>query len=496
MAEEHAGIRDQLLRLLLGRGSVVRRAFFRFAFQSMRALAVAPDARGAPVPRLALRVGVAGRVELSGRLDLEPIVDDVLKRLRDSLTAAAGPFSECFQNKVDQTPVCRLITQLAAGADQFVAQRALKLGYRLECPLPIALDRYAQDLQRNPGADEHPASELVRLAASARVLEMDGEEEPSGLRLTTRSYGNAALTLLDHADILLALVQSDAPSVVGGTRWLTEEADRRGMPVVEITLENLARSHLRLGRTALRSETPLQDREWAQELVNSLVLPPPGAVHFPPSGGFERRFRRLVKANEFEWPPNWVHTEKVTTKNTRVKAWIHDIRSAYFTFWHWTEHRANTYRDLYQGAYLSVSLLGLIALVGALAGALHPPFSVAGKWVELGALAALLLIWRAAHHRKWRQRWLSYRSLEQQISHAAVLDLVGRTIPSISSPTLSEFQKQGVWADWYLRSVLRQASLPQGGLDQKSMEEAGRRPESSGDPVYFHERQGAPIAKS
>lgn len=475
MAEEHPGIRDLLLRLFVGRGSVVRRTFFQFAFRSIRALAMAPDLRGAPVPRLALRVGIAGRVELPGRNELEPIVDHVLSSLRDSLAGAAEPYGKYIQPQSHEhqshaAPVCRLVTQLAAGADQFVAHRALKLGYELQCPLPIALDLYAEDLRRNPGADADPAGELMRLKDKARLLEMDGEVEPSGLRLTARSYANAALTLLDHADILLALVQSDAPSVMGGTRWLTEEADRRGMPVIEIALGKIGRSHLRMERAGLRSETPLDAPKWAEGLVNSLVLPPPGTVPFPPSGEFERRFRRLARANESEWPANWMDAERFAAKDSRVKGWIHDIRSAYFTFWHWAEHRANTYRDLYQGAYLSVALLGLTAVTGALAGALHRPWSIPGKWVELGALVVLLIIWRAAHHRKWQQRWLTYRSLEQQISHAAVLELVGRTIPSITSPTLSEFQKQGAWADWYLRSVLRQSNLPKGRLDQKSVD--------------------------
>jgi hypothetical protein len=141
----------------------------------------------------------------------------------------------------------------------------------------------------------------------------------------------------------------------------------------------------------------------------------------------------------------------------------------YFEFWRFAEHRANTYRDLYQGAYLTIGALALVAVAGALVGALDERLSAVGKTLELVAIFALLALWRHARSGRWRLRWLGYRLLEQQIRNAAMLELVGRTIPTQTSPLLYEFEREGAWIRWYLRAVVRQANLPAGKLDRPKL---------------------------
>ncbi len=464
-----------LADLLLCKGSMVRKSFFRFGWLSLAAVFARRDRTGAPVPNLVLRVGIAGCLDLPERAELEPLIDSILSQLQQGLAKCSEAYRDTFRHAPQNLPVeCRLLTQLAAGADQFVADRAARLGFQLQCIFPISKSQYAEDLRRNPGADADPVRELERLSQGQPVLELDGEIDADSHKLTDQTYENSALTMLDHSDMLLALVRSDAKSISGGTRWLVEEAELRGIPVVEVFVDRPELSALSTGIFEARIRERLDIGGWATGLVKSLVLLPETITMYQQSGWFVEKFRSRVKAMDSEWPPNWSHTGEAAQTESQVQIWMDTINRDYFEFWRWAEHRANTYRDLYQGAYVTVGLLALTAVVGALLGALDESWSPFGKWIELVSIAALLLLWWDAHSGNWRQRWLGYRWLEQQISDAAVLELVGRTIPVKSSPFLSEFEKEGAWIQWYLRAVLRQAHLPTGKLDQKNMLEAGK----------------------
>lgn len=442
-----------IARLLFGSG-IVRRRFVRFLGLSVAALFGGRQCGRAPAPKPTLRLGVAGHLDLPERTQVTPLIERILSALRE----AAGPECEC-----------RVISQLAAGADQLVADRAVRLGYNLQCILPVDLDSYAQDLRRNPGVDPDPAGELGRLAAAATaLLELDGEIDPAG-KLTERTYETSSLTMLDHTDVLLALVRSDAEVRNGGTRWLIDEAERRAMPVIRVVLDAPDQSRLMEGPAEARCQQLLSSQEWAPRLIRSLLLQPAAQE---PAGWFEERFLARATANEGQWAPNWASGS--LPEQPQVRRWVADMHRDYFPYWHWAERCANAYRDLYQGAYLTISLLGLGAVGGALLGALNQHWSPLGKWLELAAITALLLLWQRAHSHRWRERWLGYRLLEQQIGNAAVLALVGRAIPTTDSPALREFQREGAWVEEFLRAVIRQANLPAGRLDAANVSAAGR----------------------
>jgi len=453
------------------RSSLILRRLVRFVRLSIAALFSGRDPSRRPVPKLVLRVGVVGHLDLPERATVAPFVARVLSSLRQSLTAANGAYVDSFRPGSERPESeCRLVTQLAAGADQLVADQAIRLGYALNGILPIDMPRYAEDLRRNPGVDADPAGELARLAASATaLLELDGEVDDEARELTKRTYETSALTLLGHADVLLALVRSGAEKRRGGTRWLIDEAETRGMPVILVVVDALDRSHLAEGPVEARTETPLAGEDWAQRLVQSLLLQQTRS--YEPSDWFEERFRAHVTANEAEWALQW--NSGSARAPTLLRDWLARIREDYFSHWLWAERCANAYRDLYQGAYISISLLALTAVGGALLGALDAGWSTFGKWLELAALVVLLVLWQRARSRHWREGWLGYRLLEQQINHAAVLAVLGRTIPSVDSPALREFQREGAWIDRYLRAVLRQARLPSGRLEQPIVMEAG-----------------------
>jgi hypothetical protein len=418
-----------------------------------------------------LRVGVAGHLELPEKVVITPLLDQILSDLKSALGAANAEYLAAFRD-LGAFPAseCRLISQLAAGADQFVADRAIRVGYSLQCIFPIDRERYAQDLRRNPGVDTDPAGQLAQLAnAASAVLELDGEADPATGDLTKRTYETSALAVLEHSDVLLALVRSDAETRRGGTRWLIDAAEQRGMPIIVVLLDAPGRSHVAHGPSQTRSHKSL-DGDWAQRLVRSQLLQ--RARGYEPSDWFEERFRSHVGTQNAQWALHYRADGQ--SRHSPVRQWLEDVYRDYFAHWSWAETCANAYRDLYQGAYISISLLGLGAVAGALLGALSPGWSTFGKWLELIALVLLLLLWHRARSRHWREGWLGYRLLEQQLNNAAVLGLIGQALPTVDSPALREFQKQGVWIEGDLRAVIRQASIPAARLDGPNLIEAGR----------------------
>ena len=112
-----------------------------------------------------------------------------------------------------------VLSPLAEGGDQWVAEEALTAGARLIAPLPMARDQYAEDF-----TDPVARASFDRLCAMAEVVEMpelvgvapparaDGADEERDLR-----YARAGMYVSDHAHILLAVWDGKDSSMLGGT---------------------------------------------------------------------------------------------------------------------------------------------------------------------------------------------------------------------------------------------------------------------------------------
>jgi hypothetical protein len=165
---------------------------------------------------------------------LDSLVLGVTGHRADLLSADEIPELRCtvrkvlvaFANSV-RGPIT-LVSSLAEGADQLVAEEALNAGYKLICPLPFPRDLYERDFTRD---------ESVR--AFRRLLDQAAEiEEHPGERATAEAdlvaYANAGKRMLDRADVLLAIWNGGAARGVGGTAEIIASARERGLPVVWI----------------------------------------------------------------------------------------------------------------------------------------------------------------------------------------------------------------------------------------------------------------------
>jgi len=111
-----------------------------------------------------------------------------------------------------------MLSALAEGGDQLVAQEALAIGAHLIAPLPLPRDLYVEDF-----ADSATRANFEALCARAEVMQLPlraGQTrhavEPPGTA-RDRQYAQAGVYIVNHCHILLAIWDGKESDRVGGT---------------------------------------------------------------------------------------------------------------------------------------------------------------------------------------------------------------------------------------------------------------------------------------
>jgi len=151
-----------------------------------------------PCIPMTFNVGVTGHRHLAAanRSALVDAVGRILILIKQALAGAKGKPDLGLATFSAEEPVrLRIVSSLAAGADQIVAAAGLELGYVLHCPLPFQRDQYALSFHDCAPQD---AGDYRRLLDRAeRVLELAGdyEKEPE---LAYLASGRVVVTYSDN----------------------------------------------------------------------------------------------------------------------------------------------------------------------------------------------------------------------------------------------------------------------------------------------------------
>jgi len=122
----------------------------------------------------------------------------------------------------------RVISPLAEGTDQIVAEEGLSAGCELHCPLPFQQEEYERDFSTPEALDRF----RHLLGKASLVHELGGNGETEAER--DASYASAGGEVLRQSDILLAVWDGNPAKGTGGTAQIVEEARQAGIPVVWI----------------------------------------------------------------------------------------------------------------------------------------------------------------------------------------------------------------------------------------------------------------------
>ena len=287
---------------------------------------------------LTISVAVTGHLDLTESPELVQAITSTLHAIHSAATAMLPDFARVLSNR-NLNAACldlRLISSLAAGADQIVAKIALASGtYTLHAVL--AFDRTTSAKDTGPAAQ----SFADLLAHCERVIELDGGVSSLG------HYQSAAETLLANADILLVVAAKQATEVrPGGTRWIQRRAEARGIPTLVIATDHPA--------------PPKRQQEIAN-ILSLIVMPPPGGIQkLQDSGWFESRFSRTLDPhwNAGMWGERWTQNP-ATPIDPRIRQQVDD---AYRTSCVWADHRASAAVAIATLAARPSAALGLVRL--------------------------------------------------------------------------------------------------------------------------------------
>jgi hypothetical protein len=184
---------------------------------------------GTPKP-IVLNVGItghrAGVLTASLVRTLRPIVFTVFSQLREA-TLRLRDSEEIFCSETEAR--LRLHTPLATGADQIAAICARSSGYFVRALLPFEPTEYRKDFAN----DEELDSFEQALEAADEIVALPGDR--SDLQ---GAYVLVGQSLVETADIMIAIWDGEQGKGPGGTAHVVELALRNLVPVIHIDIDH------------------------------------------------------------------------------------------------------------------------------------------------------------------------------------------------------------------------------------------------------------------
>ncbi len=423
---------------------------------------------GVPAVPLILAVGVTGHRDLApvDAAALYPRLRAVLEALRDATRRLHATEADIFS---PAPPVIRLLSPLAAGADQVAARAALDLGYGLHAVLPFHRADYRTDFAAE--ADNDAAAAFDDLIARAdRVLEL-----PCRRGDVPSAYALAGRATVAHCDVLIAVWDGLPARGAGGTAEVVEDALRRGLPVIHVAVDGTVQTRLvwsahephllqtRIDQTASR---PL-DTFGVDLLVTQLLGPPRDPVERANLAMFVgERERRITPRIEFplllaltgvQWPRLTALVARPYLRETAAET---PTLATWHAAYAWSDGLAAHFAQSYRSGHVFNFVAGAVAVLLGLSGLLIPGVKLWLALLELAVIGAFVINTQVGVARNWHRRWLDYRQLAERLRPMARLADIGIAQPERRSAT----RRARSWVDWYAAGIWRSIGLPSGAL--------------------------------
>lgn len=455
---------------------------------------------GPPKPPLVLHVGAIGhRPDPDKRPTpdvpaLRLTIAKILRQIQEAFEGVAAAKGEFFSlgGTGCRGGFLRIISSLAEGADQWVADEALRLGYELQAPMPFRIEEYAKDFT------DQALLEFHRLKDQATaILELDGCRARE-----SESYEAAGRAVIVQSDLVIALWDGAEEKGRGGTGQMVRESLRNGVPVIWIKWAGPEQWQL-LDRLQWRVLLDIDDLKGELARLTTLVTD----ILLPPDLDMARRqadrpnereryyreaqrrwivlgsawelLRRLVLLRPLQWPWRLRPYEAAAAEEWN-EDWSHSagldrnlvgrIDKPYLSHYAWANQSALFYGGRHRSSTALNYILSTLAVLCALLGIpslVHKHRDVAANLGELVLIGFIIFITVRGAMGRWHERWIQYRILAERLRTARFLDLLGGgrqhfTIPghlgTYGNPANS-------WVYWHYRAVARAAGLPNSRFD-------------------------------
>ncbi|HJU26269.1 MAG TPA: hypothetical protein VJ722_06320, partial [Rhodanobacteraceae bacterium] len=375
-------------------------------------------------------------------------VESIRRRVRDLLMQLRREFP--------RSPLV-VLSALAEGGDQLVAEEGLKLGARLVAPLPLPREMYARDFVE---AGTHAAFES--LCAQARVIELPllpghtlVDIAQSGIE-RNRQYAQAGAFVARHCHLLLAIWDGKTSDRLGGTAQVVQYYLGGAMPG---HIER-RRTHYPLGggdeRLVCHVVCSRDEPDGAPQapLQPGQVLWRTGSEVGAPGAPMPPAFRAmLANAEEFN-----ADAAKYREQIDAAQDETHRDAGPIDALFHAADWLAVHFQ---KRVLLAMRITYTVAALMGIAFAVYDNLSAKDYmiYVFLLLFVAGIVISTIARRRGWHRKYLDYRALAEGLRVQGYWRRAGISLtndPEFAHDSL--LQKQDIELGW-TRNVMRSAGL-------------------------------------
>lgn len=377
----------------------------------------------------------------------------------ESIRQCVRDFFAQLQRDFPELPLV-VLSALAEGGDQLVAQEALDAGARLIAPLPLPREIYAEDFR-----DPHVHATFESMCARAQIISLPllPENTAQGIRdagpQRDRQYGQAGVFIARHCHLLLAIWDGKTSGRLGGTAQVVQYYLSGIMPGLIERRANARRHLLGLGDERLVCQivcsrdaadgTPLLPWQPGQILWRTLSDTSLADANMPLA--FHTMFRR---ASEFNADCATYHAEIDQARNdAELSSACATDRLFHAADWlaiHFCQRVLLAMRTIYTLAALMAVAFNIYDNV---------PDQDSFIYVFLLLFVAGVVLSTIAKRRDWHRKYLDYRALAEGLRVQSYWQRAGISLTEDPEFAQDSFmQKQDIELGW-TRNVMRSASF-------------------------------------
>ena len=369
----------------------------------------------------------------------------------------------------------QLITPLAEGSDQLVADVALELGIELIVPMPMAQAEYEKDFS-SPVAVEVFRSMLKTAKVICLSTGPGSDRVPGSIAERKRLYARMGVFISNHSQILLALWDGKKQGTIGGTSGVVNYHLTAVMPGFSVSEESpnlladnendlayhIACSRDRPDGRPTKGLEPLQTA-WVSAHFGRAAgnnMPQEYAIMLHRLQDFGRDKERYSATIESQGS-DFLNNTKGLDKPAGIRAISKQYRAADWLAIHFQKRVSS-------GLIATHSL----AVLMGLAFILYSEFDGLEilVWVFLLAFLAGFVLFKIGERRQWHRKYLDYRALAEGLRVQLYWSLAGVVDVHSTEFAYDNFlQKQDVDLGW-IRHVMRNASLLRSGNEDPPKE--------------------------
>jgi len=375
----------------------------------------------------------------------------------ESIRKCVRDFLARMQREHPDMPLV-VVSALAAGGDQLVAEEALAVGARLVAPLPLARAQYAEDF-----TDAATRARFDALCDAAQIIELPrlaGHAPPTGHE-RDRHYAQAGVYVSDHCHILLAIWDGKASNLLGGTAQIVRYRLAGEKPALAERRREAPRSLLGDDNARLAYHI-VCSRDLADGAPDPALQPlqtfwRSGERIEPGDGAMPQDFRAtLVHAGEFNADaekratPIAAHPGLSADPAADAGAIERLFRAADWLAIHFQRRVLLAMRGLY-------TVAALMAIAFTVYDNLPAHDDMIYVFLLLFALGGFLVV--LANRRGWHRKYLDYRALAEGLRVQWYWRRAGLALAGDAEFARDNFlQKQDVELGW-VRDAMRSAEL-------------------------------------